>query len=251
MTSNNAFKPHGINHLSPSSINSFIGDLPMWIMRYLYNVRDNAGVGALRGIATETTLQKKYENGFFDYSLQESEFIRLVNENQLNQDDTKTLKEKDNLVKYGSILDEHFNYDGLISVQEKVEIQPNDLPIPILGYIDFNFTKAIVDLKTTARMPSQPSEGHKRQMAFYSLAYPEKEIHLFYVTPREHKVFNISKQTLKNYQEQLLNIAFSIQNYLSQSSDRVILTNRTYPNFDKWEWSESMKNEAKKIWSIK
>ena len=158
-------------------------------------------------------------------------------------------KEKDNLIKYGTILDEHFEYDGLISTQEKVELNFDDLPVPILGYIDFNFKDVIVDLKTTARMPSKPSEGHLRQMAFYSMAYQDKEVHLFYVTPRDYKVFKLSKNTLKVYQKQLLNIAFAIQNYLSQSEDKVILTNRTYPNFDKWEWSDYMKNEAKKIWS--
>lgn len=252
MIKNNPFEAHNIDHLSPSNINSFISDLPLWIMRYLYKVRDKSGVGALRGVSLETTLQKKFNEGFFNYDFLENEFIRLVNENDISLEDTKTIKEKDTLNKYGSILDDYFQYeDTLESIQEKVEIQPQDLPIPIHGYIDFNFTKAIVDLKTTARMPKEPSESHLRQMAFYSLAYPDKEVHLFYVTPRDFKIFRITKKTLEFYQKQLLNIAFAIQNYLSQSDDKVILTNRTYPNFDKWEWSETMKNEAKKIWSIK
>ena len=246
---NNPFEAHNINHLSPSSIGSWVGDLPMWIMRYLYGINDKVGVGAYRGIAVETALQKKYDDGIFNYDFLESEFLKICNENQIPVDDEKAMKEHGILPKYGTIVDRYFNYGNLVSYQEKVELNFDDLPVPILGYIDFNFEDVIVDLKTTARMPSKPSEGHLRQMAFYSMAYQDKEVHLFYVTPRDYKVFKLSKNTLKVYQKQLLNIPFAIHNYLSQSEDKVILTNRTYPNFDKWEWSDYMKNEAKKIWS--
>lgn len=249
MIQNNPFEVHGIKHLSPSSIGGWIGDLPMWLMRYLYGINDRAGVGAFRGIAVESALQKKYEDGSFDYDYLENEFIKICNDNQIDLDSEKAFKEHGNLINFATTVDRYFNYTELETYQEKVEINFDDLPVPILGYIDFNFKDVIVDLKTTGRMPRQPSEGHLRQMAFYSLAYPEKEVHLFYATHRDWKVFKISKNTLKVYQEQLLKIAFAIQNYLSQSEDKVILTNRTYPNFDKWEWSDFMKNEAKKIWS--
>ena len=44
--SNNPFAIHGISHLSPSNINSYISDKPKWIMTYLFNIRDQFVEGA-------------------------------------------------------------------------------------------------------------------------------------------------------------------------------------------------------------
>ena len=53
MRSNNPFKAHGINYLSPSSINPYINDTPMWVARYLFGVKSAGGASAMRGIAEE------------------------------------------------------------------------------------------------------------------------------------------------------------------------------------------------------
>ena len=36
----------------------------------------------------------------------------------------------------------------LKTYQEKVEVKFDDLPVPVIGYIDFRFKDKIVDLKT-------------------------------------------------------------------------------------------------------
>lgn len=118
-----------------------------------------------------------------------------------------------------------------------------------MGYVDFLFKDKIVDLKTTNRMPSKPTEAQKRQMALYSMAYPDKKADLFFVSPKQHRVFTLSSIT--KYKKQLKKVAFSIQKFLSISEDRHELASLIHPNFDKWEWSEDMKKEAEKIWSIK
>jgi hypothetical protein len=98
-------------------------------------------------------------------------------------------------------------------------------------------------------MPSKPTEAQKRQMALYSMAYPDKGIDLFFVSPKGHKVYTLDKLTA--YKKQLKKVAFSIQKFLSISNDKHELASMLYPNFDKWEWSEDMVKEAKKIWSVK
>ena len=87
-----------------------------------------------------------------------------------------------------------YDYEDLEDYQERVEVQLDDMPIPIMGYIDFRFKNKIVDLKTTTRMPSQPTEAQKRQMAFYSMAYPNDSVDLFFATPKEHKKMTINKK---------------------------------------------------------
>ncbi len=249
MRSNNPFKVHNINYLSPSSINTYISDMPLWTMRYLFKVKSPSGAGAIRGITEEHILAEKYEKGFFDFQALDSKFIALCCESGVDLNDGRTLKEKDALRSFGTILDENFKYDNLESYQEKVEVQVEDLPIPIMGYVDFLFKDKIVDLKTTNRMPSKPTEAQKRQMALYSMAYPDKKVDLFFVSPKQHRVFTLSSIT--KYKKQLKKVAFSIQKFLSISEDRHELASLIHPNFDKWEWSEDMKKEAEKIWSVK
>ena len=97
-------------------------------------------------------------------------------------------------------------------------------------------------------MPYKPTEAQKRQMALYSMAYPNNSIDLFFATPKEHKKFPL--KSLTSYKKQLEKVAYSIQKFLSISDDKHELASLIYPNLDSWLWS-GMKEEANKIWSIK
>ena len=248
MRSNNPFKAHGINYLSPSSINTYINDTSLWVARYLFKIKSSSGASAVRGIATEFVLADKYEKGVFDYNLLDVKFMSLCAESGIDLGDIKTAKEKKLLKDFGTIIDENFDYKDLEAYQEKVEVQIEDMPVPIMGYIDFRFKGKIVDLKTSTRMPTKPTEAQKRQMALYSMAYPDSSVDLFFATPKEHKRFTLKNLTL--YKKQLRNVALSIQKFLSISDDKHELASLMYPNLDSWLWS-GMKEEANKIWSVK
>ena len=248
MRSNNPFKAHGINYLSPSSINTYINDTSLWVARYLFKIKSSSGASAVRGIATEFVLADKYEKGVFDYNLLDVKFMSLCAESGIDLGDIKTAKEKKLLKDFGSIIDENFDYKNLEAYQEKVEVPIDDMPVPIMGYIDFRFKDKIVDLKTSTRMPIRPTEAQKRQMALYSMAYPNSSVDLFFATPKEHKRFTLKNLTL--YKKQLRKVALSIQKFLSISDDKHELASLMYPNLDSWLWS-GMKEEANKIWSVK
>ena len=248
MRSNNPFKAHGINYLSPSSINTYINDTSLWVARYLFKIKSSSGASAVRGIATEFVLADKYEKGVFDYNLLDVKFMSLCAESGIDLGDIKTAKEKKLLKDFGTIIDENFDYKDLEAYQEKVEVQIEDMPVPIMGYIDFRFKGKIVDLKTSTRMPTRPTEAQKRQMALYSMAYPDSSVDLFFATPKEHKTFTLKNLTL--YKKQLRKVALSIQKFLSISDDKHELASLMYPNLDSWLWS-GMKEEANKIWSVK
>ena len=248
MRSNNPFKAHGINYLSPSSINTYINDTSLWVARYLFKIKSSSGASAVRGIATEFVLADKYEKGVFDYNLLDVKFMSLCAESGIDLGDIKTAKEKKLLKDFGSVIDKNFDYKNLEAYQEKVEVPIDDMPVPIMGYIDFRFKDKIVDLKTSTRMPTRPTEAQKRQMALYSMAYPNSSVDLFFATPKEHKKFTLKNLTL--YKKQLRKVALSIQKFLSISDDKHELASLMYPNLDSWLWS-GMKEEANKIWSVK
>ena len=208
MRSNDPFKAHGINYLSPSSINTYINDTSLWVARYLFKIKSSSGASAVRGIATEFVLADKYEKGVFDYNLLDVKFMSLCAESGIDLGDIKTAKEKNLLKGFGSVIDKNFDYENLEAYQEKVEVPIDDMPVPIMGYIDFRFKDKIVDLKTSTRMPTRPTEAQKRQMALYSMAYPNSSVDLFFATPKEHKKFTLKNLTL--YKKQLRKVALSI-----------------------------------------
>jgi len=218
------------------------------VARYLFGVKSPSGASAVRGIAQEFVLADKYEKGAFDFNLLDVKFMSLCSESGIDLGDIKTAREKKLLKGFGTVIDENFDYKNLVSYQEKVEVPMDDMPVPIMGYIDFRFKDRIVDLKTTTRMPTRPTEAQKRQMALYSMAYPTNSVDLFFATPKEHKKFTL--KNLTSYKKQLHKVALSIQKFLSISDDKHELASLVYPNLDSWFWF-GMKEEANKIWSIK
>ena len=246
MLKNNPFKVHNINYLSPSNINTYISDMPMWVARYLFGIKSSSGAGAVRGIVQEAALADKYKTGKFDFNSLEMKYLMSCTEFKLDLNDAKVEKEKSLLNGFGKVINENFNYEDLEDYQEKVEVQFEDMPIPVMGYIDFRFKDKIVDLKTTTRMPSKPTEAQMRQMAFYSMAYPDNSIDLFFATPKDYRKFTLDN--LSVYKKQLKKVAFSIQKFLSISDDKHELASLVYPNYDSWTWGYQLKQEAKKIW---
>ena len=247
MKKNNPFEVHNIVYLSPSSMNTYISDVPMWVARYLFGVKSGSGAGAVRGIVQESVLADKYKTGKFDFDSLEVKYIDTCIEFKLDLEDVKIEKEKKLLKNFGKIIDDNFDYTDLQDYQERVEVELEDMPIPVMGYIDFRFKDKIVDLKTTTRMPSKPTEAQMRQMAFYSMAYPDNSVDLFFATPKDYRKFTLDN--LSVYKKQLKKVAFSIQKFLSISDDKHELASLVYPNYDSWTWGYKLKQEAKKIWS--
>ena len=219
----------------------------MWVARYLFGIKSGSGAGAIRGIVQEAVLAEKYQTGKFNFNLLEMKFLNMCTEAKIDLEDVKVQKEKKSLENFGKVIDTNFDYKDLEDYQEKVEVQLEDMPIPIMGYIDFRFKGKIVDLKTTTRMLSQPTEAQKRQMAFYSMAYPDNSVDLFFASPKDYKKFTLNN--LSVHKKQLKQVAFSIQKFLSISDDKHELASLVYPNFDSWTWGGRLKAEAKKIWA--
>jgi len=121
MKSNNPFKAHNINYLSPSSINTYISDMPMWVARYLFKIKSSSGAGAIRGIVQESVLANKYETGTFDFNLLEMKFMTMCTESMIDLGDTKVEKERNSLKKFGEVIDKNFNYKDLEEYQETTQ----------------------------------------------------------------------------------------------------------------------------------
>ena len=253
MNRNNPFEIHGINHLSHSSINTWLQDPAKFIADKLFNIRDIGSASMHRGTAIEFGLSKRYEDMAWeiDNTIVEQKFEQLCQDDLIDVTDEKRIKEKSQLKEYANKLNQEFKYDNLVEYQKRIEISFEDIPVPFIGFVDFVFEEAIIDLKTTARMPSKETESNKRQMALYSMAYPNHKANLVYVSPKAYSKFLISEKDIEYYQKQIKSVAFGLMKFLAISNDKEELASIIHPNYDSWTWSENLKEKSKLIkqWS--
>lgn len=257
MASNNPFEVHGISHLSVSNINLFVTDKAKWIAQYLFKMRDETSPSAIRGNVLEHCLSLIKNNDeeirshsvFVENHVLHKKFNEECIGNGFDLDDEKVKKEADKLLKYFENMYVCFkDWKNFNQYQQKIVLNIWDLPIPFIGYVDFISGDNLIDLKTTRAMPSEPSQGHKRQLAMYQMAHQNKNCSLYYVTPTKFNGFTYDKKELEYYSNQTQRVCYAIQKFLSISNDKEELASLVYPDYDSWMWSDNMKLKAKEIW---
>ena len=167
MSSNNPFDQFDIEHLSASSINLFIQDIPLFIVRYLAKHKSPTNPAMLRGTVIDHAIGNKTS-----VEQAQKEFMALMNyeKKQGNVfDEEKAETEYNNIQKYLEVGIPFYKELGEpVSYQKKVELQYEDLPIPIIGYVDMEYSDCIRDIKTTAKRPSALLPPVQRQIALYA-----------------------------------------------------------------------------------
>ena len=251
MNSNNPFDQFDIEHLSASSINLFIQDIPLFIVRYLAKHKSPTNPAMLRGTVIDHCLGKKT-------SIEEakSEYMTLLNYNKKQGvvfDEEKTQTEYNNIERYLEIGIPFYEKLGEpVSYQKRVELQFEDLPIPIIGYVDMEYEDCIRDIKTTARRPSTLLPPVQRQIAIYATALEKNRAYAdyLYVTKTKAEVITLEVDDIDMRLNEVYRVALAMMNLL-QNNDINSLVDQFYPDFSNWMWSESDKTAAKELWRIK
>ena len=263
MNNNNSFEAHGIDHLSASSINTYIDDPCMWIMRYLFNFRNGGSPAMWRGTSIDHAIgayfgysDKKADNLDTAISFAKDEFKNLYEaqkkyypEQTIDLD--KYIKELKSLTKFTSTALNFYHKLGQpTDYQKEINLYLEDLPIPIRGYIDLQYKDTIRDIKTTARYPNDVSSNHARQMSIYAKAEDCLSIlDYVYVTTTKQEVVSKPVTNVDEHIKVVERVALSIMKLLAYSNDKYEIASLFYPNFDDWKWSEEEIKFAKTIWS--
>tara|TARA_R110000803_G_scaffold80008_1_gene145730 strand:- start:1263 stop:2030 length:768 start_codon:yes stop_codon:yes gene_type:complete len=255
MSSNNPFETHNIGHLSASSINTWVTDPAKWVATYLCGLSSKAGPAAWRGIATEHAMHKRISNPDLPYRAVEEMLYSKFDEFHMDTNafaSDKVAKERYGLINYYTRGMELYSTLGeATSYQEKVVIDFEELSVPFVGYIDFIYPNQIRDTKTVARMVSGFTEGASRQLAIYAQKYPDYEVWVDYITPKEARSYKMAQGAIDYRMKESLKIAYGIQKFLSISNDSQELASMFYPDYDSWMWSSEMKHDAQqKIWRV-
>lgn len=250
----NAFQKHGIDHLSPSSINLFIAQPALWTCSYLMKRRTPVGPAAHRGTAIEAGV----EAGLFDPEMpvEECQKIGEAKFHSLTRLSADPRVEKERAAVAPSIavaLPELRQYgipdkpeDGR---QHKIVRHMEGVPVPILGFLDFWWPQhgIIGDLKSTSQIPSAISAPHARQGAFYTGHGANTQVRMGYVSPKRIAVYVV--EDVAHHLKVFLQAAQAIERLLSLSDDSEKLTRCFAPDLSSFYWGDAPARAlAQEIW---
>jgi hypothetical protein len=198
----NPFEKHGIGHLSPSSLNLFIAQPGIWAWRYLARQKEASNERMIRGNAVEAGFVAALRGADWSDALEHAHSVFWVN----------FCAESPEAIEQGKLIEPMLHqcltwHDAVFATlraqetfdlraaQIKVEHWFDDVPVPVMGYVDLAFDGVDIDLKTTMRCPSKPDNSHVRQVSLYRAAR-NKPGGLLYVTDKKHAYFGVTDEMM-------------------------------------------------------
>lgn len=257
--SNDPFLDHGITHLSASQINQFIANPSQWILR-VSGYKDNFGIPAMwRGKAVDQAITK----ALYTPEMTDQEIIRFgINKYEEDLYNTASAKisynaakartELDNISVYLEIALPYFRPLGKpLAAQKRITLEFEELPIPIIGYLDLQYEGVVRDIKTVSRMPSKTPASVCRQLAIYATAEGDAPlVDYIYVTKTKREVRTVSIDDIEGHLHVVRKAAKAMMNLLATSTDISQVAQLLIPDLDDWRWSEGEREAARELWRI-
>ena len=245
----NPFERHGIDHLSPSSLNLWAAEPALWVMERLLGRKSPMGAAAARGRAAEQGIHTGLIQPDLDLASCIEAAERAFDRDMALVQDERRESERGKLAGYVEHgLAELRGYGIPTAAQERIEIRLDEVVVPVIGFIDWRFDQhgLVVDLKTAERLPSAISASHGRQGAVYARAHDNYGMRFAYVKPSAGKkdgravaVFEMSADEIARHLEALRQIAIRLGRFLALSADADELAGLMVPNYDSFYWSNA------------
>lgn len=208
----NSFERFGISHLSPSSLNLWRSAPGVFALRYIAGVREPANAAMWRGTAVENGLAAFLRGSDDPLSVA----LQSFDMNAAGEVTDDIEAERDLMAKALAVAIYQWTAPSpLNATQLKVEHWFDDVPIPVVGYLDFAFDGIDIDLKTTKACPSAPRPDHVRQVSLYRAARG-RQGGVLYVTSKRHAYFSIDDDMMERALSDLQADALSLQNLLAR-----------------------------------
>lgn len=201
---------HGIRHLSASSLNLWSVMPGLWALRYLCGFKDTFGPAAMRGTAVEAGMVHMLHGRPDPLQVALDTFTEGM-QGELSE---AIDEERDRIPGMLKQIAAWAPPGDLRATQIKIECWLDGIAIPLIGYVDFSFDDADVDLKTTKQCPSKPKADHVRQASIYRTAR-NKPGRLLYVTDKKHAEFEITDDMRDAAMDEIALTARSLDRYLS------------------------------------
>jgi hypothetical protein len=259
------FAAMGIQHVSPSSLDSWISERAKWYLRYIAKYKDVSPV-MWRGTAVEKGLyyamlhQSAPVEDVVAYALDCYDAEVMKDTHLLSKENTEKVPEQKDVVKAIVHCCAPQIRELGVPITNQIRVEGDlGIEIPLLGFADIDMGDFLLEVKSTQRMPSDfasATESHKRQASLYSHEI-KKPVKLVYagVEPKNKahsgfKVFDIPADSVLNYVRQYHLAARSLRRAVMMTETVEDLAELCVPNFDAFQWDAESEAIARKIWSI-
>lgn len=249
----NPFARFGIEHLSPSSLNTYAANPALWCGKYLMGWKDDMGPSAHRGTAVEAGLDVFL---FRDRSRPVAEVLEAATQiaYQTFARLTNGLADLDHESERGNLepmllqaVAGMKNAPVPVARQVRVEHYVDGIEVPIIGFCDYVFEDYGLDLKTTKACPSSIKSDHGRQIALYSKA-KAKPFKLFYVTGKRNETYPLGDNEAALHLRDLERHARAVRHLLSKASDARDAARIFAPEFTDFRWSDKTRALADELY---
>lgn len=257
----NGFGIHGIDHLSPSSINHFLGCPASWVAERLLKRKGLPGAAMHRGVVVEDAISAVLMHG---QAIEDAKAAAVLEFDKrcamLLSDHTKEREAIPKMIDQGIDALLGAKYGAPIAPaeghkQHKVSLRcglEDGTAIEFIGYLDFAFpdVKKIVDLKTTMRCPSSMSFAHVVQRCIYDKAAADGwSVEFLYVTPK--KTALLADADTADVLATVKAVANRMNRFLKLSADPMELASFVPVVPDAFYWSDpAMKTVRRELFGI-
>lgn len=224
-------KLHGIQHLSPSSLNSYVAQPAAWVMERLLNRRAPVGCAAHRGTASEAGIVM----GLLDPTAEIGDCVAHA----LTEYDRLTAlsahpnltKERDGIPGIVATAIPELRAYGIPQTQVRIDRQIDGIPVPVIGFIDLHWPEhgLTLDIKTTFRVPGDITTSHARQVSIYVYG-TNHQARIAYCSPKKITVYAL-EDTAAPIAE-AVQIAQRMDRFLAISADPYELASLLVPDTD-------------------
>ena len=241
----NPFEKHQITHLSASSLALYRNCPALWVGKNLYGWKDDVGPRAWLGTAVEAGLDMILYGHPFSAALEKAGMMFDEQaQGEITEEITKAASEIAPMLEQASLAAQNFGQP--VARQFKITHWLDGIEVPVIGYVDYLYEDWLFDLKTTARLPSEPRPDHACQVAIYNAATGRKA-KLLYVTPKKHAAYDVEDITDPMWT--VAKSAHAVRRLLAMTDNREDAAGVFVPDFSSFYWTDPLKEAAKAVWA--
>jgi hypothetical protein len=234
-----SFDRHGIRHLSPSSLSLWTANPALWVGKYLLRWKDDGGPAMFRGTAVEAGLSAWLHGASSEHATDTAWGNFEMNAQGQADDEWQQAREEIAPMLEQAIRALSGRHDSRPFMQKKVQHWVDGLPVPVIGYLDFQWPEIeVLDLKTTNRIPSSPKPDHAAQVGLYCRC-ERTAGRLLYVSKSKSASYTLSEEEASAAFEPMIRAAKSLQYFLSHARDGNDALRMLPINTDDFRWSDT------------
>ena len=250
-------KPDELPLISPSSINLYITDPALWVLKHFYGETSEYNIHAMRGTAIEDGINAKIEEGKDPVSVAIQNFGDMAfhwSDDELLESIEQQIPD---WVKNG--LEAVLEIGTPDKIQE--ELRGEHFGVPLRGFVDYTIGDKKIDLKTATKLPKVSSRGARkgmleagkkanlRQQTIYNLISGDP-VYLLYVSPEGSYLHEVTPDEFDEAMEDLVPAIEGMKKLLTMDINDVIVN-----SVPKWKtmkhsffWDEPLRRLADKLW---